>query len=159
MQADYNHAKDRATMLTINLTSSDLPVNPLKLIKNKYKTDLIYTDLCGEDGYCFYRRKTNAYKIYIDNSLYHKRCNFTVAHEVGHIVLGHMFLPNHIREKYYDVLDKEASAFASELLMPTHLMNKYIKLSTSNLCNLFDVSHEAMSIRLNIITNIRSYAL
>ncbi len=48
-----------------------------------------------------------------------RRCNFTMAHELGHIFCGHVKIPKNCKSDATIALeDFEANAFAAELLMP-----------------------------------------
>jgi hypothetical protein len=52
-----------------------------------------------------------------------RRCNFTLAHELGHIFLEHLFIPYELKseeQRLYE--DWEADEFASRLLMPENLV-------------------------------------
>lgn len=86
------------------------------------------------------------------NSIEHRhRQRFTVAHEIGHLLLGHTS-----RDSTYDLKSKkpfevEANKFAAELLMPLDLLKKDFQKSTrepSKLAELYYVSKEAMWWRL-----------
>lgn len=50
------------------------------------------------------------------------RLNWTIAHEVGHVVLGHVFQVDKPTPVWTAVRDAEAHAFAAELLMPLALL-------------------------------------
>ncbi|GAB3923504.1 ImmA/IrrE family metallo-endopeptidase [Larkinella terrae] len=102
-----------------------------------------------------------------------KRIRFTIAHEIGHFVLGHqrdgMFVDNaskHFSIAFRDInsstgellQEREANAFAAALLMPKSLLVTYINkvgfdLSDEEnliveLANSFKVSTQAMAYRL-----------
>lgn len=91
--------------------------------------------------------------VNVDKNFYHRR--FTIAHEIGHIVLNHF-------KKYkvlYDredliisslQLEKEANIFASELLVPTDKLKSVLTLQPSlkGLCSFFQVSAQVMRYRL-----------
>lgn len=74
-----------------------------------------------------------------------RRRNFTLAHEIGHIYLGH--------EEDATEEETEANMFASELLMPTGLVWELFRrtrgvLSPDDLCQVFAVSRQAAANRL-----------
>lgn len=101
-----------------------------------------------------------------------KRQRFTIAHELGHYVLGHqrqgVFVDT--PKQYFTILkrdgnsstgeflqEREANAFAAALLMPKELLRKAILETDFNynkddvvlrLAKLFDVSSQAMAFRL-----------
>ncbi|MBX9778398.1 MAG: ImmA/IrrE family metallo-endopeptidase [Xanthobacteraceae bacterium] len=78
------------------------------------------------------------------------RSRFTVGHELGHLFLGHP--GNQPRERpgqkissTQAVLEDEANLFASEFLVPTHLLHP--DLSAGDISRLFQVSLDAATHR------------
>jgi len=75
------------------------------------------------------------------------RQRFTVAHEIGHFMMGHTN-----RNSAFDLDSKkpeeiEANQFAAELLIPLSLLNKELKNGNKNVDNIakvFDVSKESV---------------
>jgi Zn-dependent peptidase ImmA (M78 family) len=104
--------------------------------------------------------KANAKEVFLNATETPERQAFTLAHELGHALLGHK--PNEYgvyrRDSLYDLKkpdkEKEADLFAAELLMPSDHLKKYIKdnnLTTADvnqLAGAFGVSKSAMSFRL-----------
>ena len=79
-----------------------------------------------------------------------RRCNFTVAHELGHIFLGHLAIPDGCKPKsFIDREDAEADEFASRLLMPEELILSASFPSRSEMAAAFLVSEQACFHRLN----------
>lgn len=83
------------------------------------------------------------------------RQRFTLAHELGHFVLGHGggFRDNEISlSGHFDYREVEANAFAAELLMPKiavdHLIEKENIKNVDELAEWFNVSSQAMHYRL-----------
>jgi len=92
------------------------------------------------------------------------RKRFSIAHEIGHFALGHthdipeqddsdmdFIISSHLRKQYSGEQESEASEFAAELLMPFEMLKIYYpakKDRPSDLAELFNVSEEAMWIRL-----------
>lgn len=144
--------RKKARTITKDLTLQDIPINPIDLIYIKYniKIETIYDDLCGEDGYIFYKK--GKYRIYLDINKHPKRRTFTEAHEIGHIALGHFKLSEYERNKYNKFLDMQADLFASELLMPYNLIlqlkEKMPILTDASIARRFGVSNIAMEIRI-----------
>ncbi|PNG14606.1 ImmA/IrrE family metallo-endopeptidase [Stutzerimonas stutzeri] len=83
------------------------------------------------------------------------RTRFTIAHELGHILLGHV---NSEQRKWrdtnftsgYDPAEAAANSFAAELIMPEVEVRKFIAISSSvdQLAETFGVSTAAMTYRL-----------
>lgn len=86
------------------------------------------------------------------------RQRFSVAHELGHFVLGHGMGDSYREETVDDFFDKtdfherEANLFASLLLMPGAWVKQSIKdnkgMDIDKLSKSFDVSRQAITIRL-----------
>ncbi|MCX8018455.1 MAG: ImmA/IrrE family metallo-endopeptidase [Rhodocyclaceae bacterium] len=88
------------------------------------------------------------------------RQRFTVAHELGHWVLGHLRQGQRLfrdRPEAFSTaasgVEREANAFAAALLMPAdalrYAMQQGIADSLQSLARLFDVSQSAMYWRVN----------
>lgn len=86
-----------------------------------------------------------------------KRKTFTIAHEIGHYVLHKSIfekdpskqkvLFRHQITKSNDPIEKEANAFAANLLVPMYLLNQYKDYSRGILSTLFGVSQEVIKFR------------
>ncbi len=81
------------------------------------------------------------------------RQRFTVAHELGHHVLGHTNSPRDAGNFYSsgDPKERQANRFAAELLMPEAFVRHYYSsgfASVASLAQLFGVSKDAMGYRL-----------
>lgn len=80
------------------------------------------------------------------------RQRFTIAHELGHYIMGHD--EKTILDDSFDKptdKEREANKFAGELLMPYHLLKSDIekeKHDIPSLAKKYEVSEQAMSIRL-----------
>jgi Zn-dependent peptidase ImmA (M78 family) len=102
------------------------------------------------------------------------RRNFTIAHEIGHHVLGHQFQSGehvHVDKGNYisqrgprsstgaDPREVEANQFAASLLMPSWLVREaadtlgspILDFDVTQLAKLFKVSEQAMTIRLTAL--------
>ena len=79
-----------------------------------------------------------------------KRNRFTVAHELGHLMLGHTVKPGRINLQSSDSKEIEANQFAAELLMPLQMLKKAISDfgTVDDLAKAFWVSCDAMSWRV-----------
>ena len=77
-----------------------------------------------------------------------QRIRFTICHEIGHIVLGHLYKG--------EKLEKEANMFAARILMPMILIKELKINAPSELAKLCDVSIEAAQFRLKRYEEIRS---
>ena len=98
-------------------------------------------------------------KIEVDSTQYGPRQKFTIAHEIGHLALGHLGPSNRLLRDQasnfmtgvYVPVEREANKFAAALLMPERMIKFAVSQgynSLSKLARLFDVSEGAMKWRL-----------
>jgi Zn-dependent peptidase ImmA (M78 family) len=167
-----NQAERLVQQLIDNGTIHAPPVDPLKVAK---ATGLIViADDLGPEVSGLLVRRGGQVVVAVQRSDPPNRRNFTIAHEVGHHVLGHQFQPGehvHIDKGNYisqrgprsstgvDPKEVEANQFAAALLMPAQLLHREaLKLGTpildsdvAALASLFKVSEQAMTIRLSAL--------
>jgi Zn-dependent peptidase ImmA (M78 family) len=100
--------------------------------------------------------------IGVNKNHFQTRQRFSIAHEIGHYLLGHD--DDNVIDDYFDKpIDKEqeANKFASELLMPIEFLKKDIASSLYNIPSLakrYLVSEQVASIRLletNLINKMK----
>ncbi|EHF4936890.1 ImmA/IrrE family metallo-endopeptidase [Enterobacter hormaechei] len=138
-----------------------LPVDPFKIAEawGARVEPLVDSDFdnAGLSGLAV--MKEGVPRIYFDSSEHRNRQRFTVAHELGHHVLGH----TRDGEMHRDLAanystgaipfqEKQANQFAAELLMPESAIRMLITregvTSTLQLAKIFNVSEAAMHWRL-----------
>lgn len=91
------------------------------------------------------------YIVYDDDSNYSSaRISWTLMHEIGHVVLGHLtdfeetsLSRGGLNKKKYNVLEVEAHYFAAEFFMPTTLLKNFPNLTVDLIMLLFGVSEQA----------------
>ncbi len=115
-------------------------------------------------------RKAGEVPVIGVNTLHHaRRQRFTIAHELGHLRLKHkgeVIVDSGIQVNRRDAVsgsatvrdEREANAFAAELLMPADLLDQHLgrlvgrragqASVVAELARIFDVSEEAMHYRL-----------
>lgn len=138
---------DTSTAIDIReiITSLDEPIT-LKI-----------TDLKGIPGFTCYDCRKSRYRIFTDENLFEycpTRFKFTVAHELGHILLDHFtYTDNSLYMDY--IMEREANVFVDELLMPTEyiLWHNY---SAREVAQIYEVSALAA---YNKIAHIKKNAL
>lgn len=135
-------------------TSSAIDISKV-IILMKEDITWKFVDLDGLPGFTCYNRKKNKYKIFLDEGTSERcleRIIFTMAHELGHIVLGHFF-PNTYDNSTCITnrrLEEEANIFADELLMPTaHIINK--NMTPEQICKTYLVSESAARNKIKYI--------
>ena len=154
--------------------SGDIKVVPYsKLMKRRGLSLCDLIDMFNSRmGACAYEPSTNHYIIFYNDALSTELCRFTVAHELGHIFLGHHIkagidvLPcTFVSNADYEGYEKEANAFGRNLLSPAPLAlavtennyNDYEKCA--DLQSAFWISEKASSVRLSYINrDLRDYS-
>lgn len=81
------------------------------------------------------------------------RKRFTIAHELGHVLLHP--IGNHYRDpdlRPGDPVEAEANRFAADLLMPKPMLDTVVgRYSPRALASLFEVSEDAMAVRIRVL--------
>lgn len=97
------------------------------------------------------RRDFDTYLIVYDDQLGSpERQNWTILHEIGHILLGHLddfgvtsLDRGGLTKKAYGVLEVETNWFVAEFLMPTPIVKMMGNLTADEISLIFGVSDEA----------------
>ena len=130
-----------------------------KEIAEAYGLSIIYVDFVKINPQYnkisgFIDAETN--KLYVNAAEHPKRQNFTIAHELGHFLLGHLnsneYNVLYRNNEFSDSpLEREANCFAANLLVPEKLLKKAIKdypfITDYQLGNLFGVSEAVIKNR------------
>ena len=180
----YTYAQQKARDLLIELNITSFPIKPLEII-NEYKDriyclpwselatlegvdDPFYLKQDVTDARIFWDPKSNKYMLVYDDTQQNRfRLRWTIMHELGHFFLGHLTdfpetaLKPSANENYrqdYGVLEREAHAFAAEVLCPSAIFQFFqtsdkIAITKEYISNLFLLSNEASEKRLNCITS------
>lgn len=102
------------------------------------------TDLKGITGFTCLNTKNNSYRMFFEENLIcdcPARLNFTVAHELGHILLNHFTgIVNSLHMNY--IMEREANLFVDELLMPTLKIYQY-GMNAREIAETYNVSRTA----------------
>lgn len=114
------------------------------------------------DAATHYYSKTKKYSIWFNRQKLRypfqkssdRRLNFTIAHEIGHIVLEHLVLPSKKTKKDKDMDDLEADEFAARLLMPKELICSFNYYSLETVASWLNVSNSALATRLHRLNRV-----
>lgn len=174
MKPNYNLATTTAYQ-TLIYNNIPLPINPYKIklqnikikilsmqdFSRRFNVSLEELTQNGSfnEGYNIVLIKNGIKKVtilYNEDILSSERKRFTIAHELGHIVLGH----NEHSEKN----EKEADTFASQLLLPHCILEQLVKygkpVTEIYLKEKFGLSNEAAHIsKLQVGKKINSNAV
>lgn len=107
-----------------------------------------YESTDGNDGYC--KMYPNEPFIFVNMLCSKNRQRFTVAHELGHIVLGHVgkyTLINREPSVNDNPIEAEANVFASRLLAPACVLHEIGVKSPQEISELCGISLQSAEIR------------
>jgi len=141
----------------------------VELVAKRLKLAVVRSPL-GDDISGMLVTKTGTTTICVAKDHHPNRQRFTIAHEIGHHVLRHLFAGEHVHvdrvimrnsrsSEGTDVREIEANQFASCLLMPEHMVQHHIPALKSQdiedvvrqLAKQFKVSEQAMAFRLSTL--------
>ncbi|MCM1164893.1 MAG: ImmA/IrrE family metallo-endopeptidase [Lachnospiraceae bacterium] len=150
---NFKKAEILAKELRMMQPANSLSLNVLSMEYDRYvyfDSFENYSKLCGvplsaltmngklKDGYTIKVNKNVNVILYHEGSTGKPRLNWTLAHEIGHIYLGH--------DDDGEIQEVEANQFAAELLMPTPIITRLarkISLTPNVIAKTFSVSEEA----------------
>lgn len=148
----YKNARNASWQCLIDFNINKLPVmvtdiiiksGNIKLLKNS-DVDILSGGESGktvcENGY---------FNIIYKDTENSKRCRFTIAHELGHIFLGHLLInaPQYRTFKIQNDTESEANVFARDLLAPACVLHELQVLSAAEISKLCNISLEAATYR------------
>lgn len=102
--------------------------------------------------------------IWLNEADGRRRKRFTLAHELGHLMLHGQDGQGIYRDLSFAGSEEERAAneFAADLLMPAAMLRKYtslLRFDLKKLANVFDVSSEALQMRLAILAERQAKAI
>ena len=115
----YQVSRDLAWQILLNEGVTELPVDIVKLCHSMGIRVQYYTPDDGNDGKCTII--LGRPRIFVSANSSVERQRFTIAHELGHILLGHVGkyeLVNREPSSKDNPIEQEANVFASRLLAP-----------------------------------------
>jgi hypothetical protein len=118
-----------------------------------------FVDLDGLPGFTCFNRINRKYKLFLDRETSEhclERTIFTMAHELGHIVLRHFGSYNNSAYIINRRFETEANTFADELLMPTKPILAR-KMTVEDIINTYLVSRSAATNKLHYISRNTFY--
>lgn len=153
---NFSFARKKANEILLMRENSTFPISPEK-VKIFNKNIIItsfsnYIKITGtnineltnngnfKDGYTITNIRPNTDIIFYNDKIEsHGRIRWTIAHEIGHIVLNH--------KEQCDINEIEANTFASQLLLPQCILEYLIQygsaIDANYIENKFGLSHEA----------------
>lgn len=135
----------KAREITWNM---NIPIS-LSAICRKTGIEMLFSKEMNAIGACYFNCGGRRLIIVNDNTR-RERQRFSIAHEIGHFILGHGPLAFNLvktDEDRFPSQEVQANAFAAELLMPKPYLQHYGYLTPSQIAQICDVSLGAATIR------------
>lgn len=147
----YKNVRNSAWQALLDFNVTELPVSVngiakqlgIKVIKNSDIHEL----QDGERGATIF--KNERWYIVFDDTESVPVCRFTVAHEIGHILLGHM-LVDKVKYRTFEKRDDDEEAaemFAARLLAPACVLHEIQALTAEQIAEVCNISYTAASNR------------
>lgn len=174
----FGFVTEKAYEFLLEYGYSSFPISPFKVLKDlsEYVTCLPWSEAKkalgsrdpfhlreqGAEARTIRRRDDGRYLIVYDDVQVNSanRIAWTIMHEIGHIVLGHLtdfgetaLNRGGLSQKKYGVLEVEAHYFAAEFLMPTALLKYFSGITVEEIALLFGVSEDAAGKKYNRVFN------
>ena len=103
----------------------------------------------SEHSFIIRSPRTNRVEILYNDTKDYSTIKFTLAHELGHIVLGH--------KEDNDISQKEANCFARNLLCPVPVIDELELKTVNDLVIVFEVGEPMATVSLNYFESDRYY--
>lgn len=157
----YENVRDAAWQFLIDFEISQLPIS-LSEISKKSRIKLIKNEnvnVLAKDELGISLLEENQWYIIYNEKLGIPKSRFTIAHEFGHIFLGHKLKAGyHARTKIFDkskpAVETEADVFAARILAPACVLwglNLHTPEDIAKVCNITDDSSEIRAVRMKIL--------
>ncbi|MGN0163934.1 MAG: ImmA/IrrE family metallo-endopeptidase [Candidatus Ornithomonoglobus sp.] len=171
--SDYKKARDLAWKILIKFKVSSLPVNIFDICHNVGVRIYTYREnqelikayklsryALSNDGFSI--TINNHYAIFYNDTIVpYSRTKFTLAHELGHILLGHI-TDNGVVTRWNvgeevppDPQETAANQFAARLLAPACVLYELNVQTVSELMSLTGLSYTAAEYRLKRLNELR----
>lgn len=148
----YKNARNASWQCLIDFNINELPVKVTSIIRKSDNIKLLKNSnvnvlKINESGMTICKNKV-FYIIYKDNES-PLRCRFTIAHELGHIFLGHLLIntPQYRTFAVCDDNESAANVFARDLLAPACVLHELKALTPDIIAKLCNISLEAATYR------------
>lgn len=157
---DYYRICKKARLTLIKNKLNFLPINLQKIVQNnnwyvcsfkkaKQLLESLEKDLT-KDNYGFTIKINRKFIIFYDDTIAESYQRFTIAHEIGHIVLNHFNSSNHVND------EKEANMFAARLLMPLCILYECNVTKIKEIQKMCKVSYQAAKFRFQRLCLIKT---
>lgn len=145
---DYQNARDAAWKLLIDTGAKALPIKVTQICHVLGIPVRLYTPEDGNGGMSLILNERPV--IFVSRNTIPARQRFTTAHELGHILLGHVGryeLVNREPDPGDSPIEQAANVFASRLLAPACVLWGCGARTPEDIMKLCDISHQAAEFR------------
>lgn len=145
---EYKNSRDLAWRVLLNENVRELPVNIVAVCRRMGIRVHYYTPKDENDGYSTIL--LGVPRIFVSKECSPERQRFTVAHELGHILLGHVGeqgLVNREPDPKDNPIEQAANVFASRLLAPACVLWALDARTPEQIAELCRISHQAAAFR------------
>lgn len=145
----YKNARNASWQCLIDYKVNSLPVKVSQIAKQSDITLLknsVANLLSKNESGTTLIQNDKLYIVYADEQS-PQRCRFTIAHELGHIFLGHLFKTDGNGFLITDDAEHSANVFARDLLAPACVLHELRALTSAAIANLCNISLEAATYR------------
>ncbi|HAS78900.1 MAG TPA: hypothetical protein DCS38_04195 [Ruminococcus sp.] len=148
----YRNCRNAAWQCLVDFNVTSIPVMLTPIVKSLgikvIKDSVIHELEANESGVSIFDGKS--WYIVYNDSEGRKRNRFTIAHELGHILLGHQMKDGYYKRSVTAVkpqIETEADMFAVRLLAPACVLWGLNIHSADEIAELCDISYSAAKIR------------
>ena len=148
----YKNARNASWQCILDYNINSLPVIVTNIIRQSDNIKLMKNSevkkLPNDKSGITIKKKDIFYIIYRDTEP-SRRCRFTIAHELGHIFLGHLLINTPVYRTFAVRNDNESAAnvFARNLLAPACVLHELKVFTARDIANLCNISLEAATYR------------
>lgn len=147
----YKNARNATWQFIIDYNINKLPVIMNDIIKKSGITVLRNSKIHELEKHQSGKTilQNNKFYIIYNDTENEQRCRFTVAHELGHIALGHLLI-NKVTYRTFKINDSNenaANVFARDLLAPACVLHELRVLKAADISKLCNISYEAATYR------------
>ena len=165
MYKKYQDARNASWSLLIDFKVSELPIKVSTILKGLGGTIIKYSEAQNfieqeslekltqsSDGFTVL--KENKYFIFYNQNCTPQRCRFTLAHELGHIILNHI-KPNNCTpinnepSQFDSDEEKQANILASRLLAPACVLHEMKVTTVEQIIAVCQISEKSAQFRLD----------
>lgn len=148
----YKNARNASWQCLIDYNINELPIKVTSIIRKSDNIKLLKNSDVNllkdnDSGMTICNNKVFTI-IYKDNES-SRRCRFTIAHELGHIFLGHLLIntPQYRTFAIRDDNESAANVFARDLLAPACVLHELHTINAADIAKLCNISLEAAEYR------------